>query len=199
MQCIAASDQSLLVRECDALGLFHSLQVDHLAGVTGMSPSRNSLLIRFDGRILAHAAVEEWVVRRSSGETVVRLTGRVVEIPTLYNGPDLEPVAARLGLSTRAVVEFHSSCEYVAWFLGFMPGFAYLGDVPEEIRAPRVPTPRKRVPPGSVGVAGAQTGIYPVESPGGWNLIGSTDAVLFDRANGKSLIEPGDRVRFIPL
>jgi KipI family sensor histidine kinase inhibitor len=156
------------------------------------------LLIRFDGRILEHAAVEEWVVRRSA-YAGFQLTGRLVEIPTLYNGPDLVAVACHCGLSTRDVVDVHSSCEYVAWFLGFMPGFAYLGDVPEEIRAPRLATPRKGVPPGSVGVAGAQTGIYPVESPGGWNLIGSTNVVLFDRSNGKSLIEPGDRVRFIPV
>lgn len=198
MRCIAASDQSLLVRDCDALGLFHCLQVNRLPGVSGMSPSRNSVLIRFDGRMVAHADVEEWVVRRCA-EAFVGLTGRLVEIPTLYKGPDLESVASLCGLSTSAVVEFHSGCEYVAWFLGFMPGFAYLGDVPEAIRAPRLSTPRKSVPPGSVGVAGAQTGIYSVESPGGWNLIGLTEVVLFDRAKGKSLIEPGDRVRFVPL
>lgn len=198
MRCIPASDQSLLVRDCDALGLFHALQRHLLPGVTGISPSRHSVLIRFDGRFLEHGAVEEWLRGCEVGPGDW-FTGRVVEIPTLYKGPDLELVAERCGLSTSDVVEIHSSCEYVAWFLGFMPGFAYLGDVPKAIAVPRLATPRSSVPPGSVGVAGTQTGIYPVASPGGWNLIGSTEVVLFDRSRGRSLIEPGDRVRFVPL
>lgn len=198
MRCIAASDQSLLVRDCDALGVFHWLQRNPLSGVTGMSPSRTAVLIRFDARLLDHRAVEGWVTG-CSADVGDRLTGRLVEIPTLYIGPDLAWVAEQSGLSTRDVVDIHSGCDYVAWFLGFMPGFAYLGDVPEQIAVPRRATPRNLVTPGSVGIGGSHTGIYPVACSGGWNLIGSTDLVLFDRASRKSLIEPGDRVRFIPL
>lgn len=198
MRFIPASDQSLLVRDCDALGLFHWLQRNPLLGVTGMSPSRSAVLIRFDARLLAHRTVEDWVAS-CSPDAGDRLTGRLVEVLTLYKGPDLAWVADQSGLSTSEVVDIHSGCEYVAWFLGFMPGFAYLGDVPERIAVPRRSTPRSLVPPGSVGIGGSHTGIYPVACPGGWNLIGSTEVALFDRASGKSLIEPGDRVQFIPL
>jgi len=124
--------------------------------------------------------------------------GRLVEIPTIYDGEDLEDVAALRGITTKEVVDIHSGCEYLAWFLGFVPGFAYLGEVPDWIAAPRRAVPRKIVPTGSVGIAGKQTGVYPRSTPGGWNLIGRTSLQMFDPVLGKSVIEPGDRVRFVP-
>lgn len=121
-------------------------------------------------------------------------------IPVVYDGPDLADVAARTGLSTAEVIRRHSSRTYQAYFLGFMPGFAYLGPIDEALVLPRRAEPRRRVPAGSVAIAGAQTGIYPLETPGGWHLLGRTDVTLFDPARQPpSLIAAGDLVRFEPV
>ena len=126
----------------------------------------------------------------------------VVEIPVRYggqDGPDLEEVARLHGLRPRDVVELHAARTYNVFFLGFAPGFAYLGTLPEEIVTPRLPRPRERVPAGSVGIAGEQTGIYPFSMPGGWRLIGRTKRVMWDAGREPpALLAPGDRVRFVP-
>ena len=154
-------------------------------------------MIRFDPLRCRHGDVESWI--QLVGDSGPVAEGKLVKILTLYIGIDLEELASARGLSTSEVVDLHSRRDYDAWFLGFVPGFAYLGEVDERIAAPRRSVPRTAVPAGSVGVAGRQTGVYPRSTPGGWNLIGRTDAVLFDVSSGKSLIEPGDRVRFVPL
>jgi len=124
----------------------------------------------------------------------------VIEIPVCYGGecgPDLEHVAAVHDMSPEAVIELHESGEYEVWMLGFAPGFAYLGGLPERIATPRRATPRVKVPAGSVGIAGAQTGVYPFDSPGGWQLIGRTPLRMFDPTRSPpALLGPGDRVRF---
>jgi KipI family sensor histidine kinase inhibitor len=126
--------------------------------------------------------------------------GRVHVIPVVYDGPDLADVAARTGLSTTELIRRHASPTYHAYFLGFLPGFAYLGPVDDALVLPRRPEPRRRVPPGSVAIAGAQTGIYPLETPGGWHLLGRTEVTLFDPSREQpSLIAAGDRVRFEPV
>ncbi|MCI0346705.1 MAG: 5-oxoprolinase subunit PxpB [Chloroflexi bacterium] len=125
-----------------------------------------------------------------------------VEIPTRYggeDGPDLAALASARGLSEREVIDLHASLDYEVLFLGFAPGFAYLGDVPEAIAMPRLATPRTRVPAGSVAIAGRQTAIYPFDSPGGWQLIGRTDVRLWDvERNPPALLTPGVLVRFVP-
>jgi inhibitor of KinA len=124
--------------------------------------------------------------------------GRLVEIPVRYDGPDLAEVARLSRIPGEELVVLHSDREYRAYFLGFLPGFAYLGELDPRIVAPRLAEPRTRVPPGAVAVAGRQTGIYPFASPGGWRLIGTTDVVLFDPGRDPtSLIQTGDRVRFV--
>ena len=127
---------------------------------------------------------------------------RYIEIPVVYGtaaGPDLGEVARHAGLSEKQVVELHSSIDYVVWFLGFQPGFPYLGGLPEQLATPRRDEPRLQVPAGSVGIGGAQTGIYPLATPGGWQLIGHTPLPLFDPdRNEPVLLRPGDTVRFIP-
>lgn len=127
---------------------------------------------------------------------------RAIEIPVLYGGdagPDLGRVAEHCRMSEKQVVELHASVEYVVWFIGFQPGFPYLGGLPEALATPRRAEPRVRVAAGSVGIGGAQTGIYPLETPGGWNLIGRTDLALFNpRLAEPSLLRPGDTLRFIP-
>lgn len=124
--------------------------------------------------------------------------GRRIEIPVSYDGPDLADVARRTGLSVSEVIERHTAVEYEVALLGFVPGFGYLGPLDPRLVLPRRETPRARVPAGSVAIAGAQTGIYPAETPGGWHLIGRTTARMFDPARDPpSLLAVGDRVTFV--
>jgi KipI family sensor histidine kinase inhibitor len=121
-------------------------------------------------------------------------------IPTRYDGPDLDSVAERVQMSRAAVILAHSSREYHVLAIGFLPGWGYLGPLDPALSLPRRTTPRTRVPAGSVAIAGAQTGVYPRVTPGGWHLIGSTDVVLFDpQRDPPSLLRAGDRVRFSPV
>jgi KipI family sensor histidine kinase inhibitor len=126
-----------------------------------------------------------------------------IEIPVRYggaDGPDLVALAKHTGLSVDEVVKRHTQAEYVVFFLGFQPGFAYLGGLDPALAMPRRAEPRIEVPAGSVGIGGAQTGIYPAASPGGWQLLGRTELKLFDPArNPPTLMQPGDRVRFTAL
>jgi inhibitor of KinA len=127
----------------------------------------------------------------------------LVEIPVCYGGeygPDLEEVAELHGMTVERAIELHVSATYTVYFLGFVPGFAYLGELPKELATPRLPTPRKIVPPGSVGIASNQTGVYPVATPGGWRLLGRTPAVMFQPERSEmSLLSIGDRVRFVAI
>ena len=129
--------------------------------------------------------------------------GRLVEIPVRYggvDGPDLDEVARLHDRRPEDVVELHAGAEYTAFFLGFAPGFAYLGPVPASIATPRLDVPRPRVPAGSVAIGGNQTAVYTTETPGGWRLIGRTDLRPWDLTRDPpSLILPGDRVRFVPV
>jgi KipI family sensor histidine kinase inhibitor len=158
--------------------------------VLTFDPARITLV---DARTAALALAAE--PRRPLGA----VAGRLVEIPTIYDGPDLASAAARSGMTPAQLVAAHAGREYHAFFLGFMPGLAYCGLLDPRIDVPRLPVPRARVPAGSVGIANGQTIVYPFESPGGWNLIGRTDRVMFDPARDRaSLIAAGDRVRFVP-
>ena len=124
--------------------------------------------------------------------------GRLVELPVVYDGEDLEEVARLTGLSRAEVVRRHTVPEYLVAFLGFAPGFPYLVGLDPALHVPRRATPRTSVPAGSVGLAGDQTGVYPRATPGGWQLLGRTDAVLFDAAREPpALLAPGDRLRFV--
>jgi inhibitor of KinA len=128
---------------------------------------------------------------------------RTIEIPVCYGGdfgPDLEYVAEHNGLTVDEVIQIHSGAEYLVYMIGFAPGFPYLGGLSERIQAPRRSTPRLRIPAGSVGIAGMQTGVYPIETPGGWQLIGRTPVPLFrPNDSSPSLLQAGDIVRFRPI
>lgn len=134
---------------------------------------------------------------------VERPVARVVEIPVRYggeDGPDLDAVAEWAGCSPDEVIARHASREYRVYMLGFVGGFAYLGSVDPSIAAPRHRTPRERVPVGSVGIAGAQTGVYPLTTPGGWQIVGRTGVQMFDVARTPpNLLQPGNLVRFVPV
>jgi KipI family sensor histidine kinase inhibitor len=129
------------------------------------------------------------------------IEGRTIEIPVAYggeHGPDLADVAAHTGFTPAEVVRRHAAGEYVVYLLGFLPGFAFMGGLPPELATPRRAEPRVAVPARSVGIGGAQTGVYPLVSPGGWQLIGRTPLQMFDPAAAEpTLLRPGDRVRFV--
>ncbi len=209
----SASDQSLLVYfgqeiTLDAhqhvIRLLRLLELEPVAGIRNLHPAYCSLLIKFDALKLRHAELE--AILRSYLDRLedVRLPEpRQLEIPVCYGGeygPDLNDVSAMHGMTPTQAIELHASATYLVYFLGFVPGFAYLGEVPEALATPRLATPRRRVPPGSVGIAGSQTGVYPFATPGGWRLLGRTPLSMFrpDR-NAMSLLSIGDRVRFMPI
>ena len=208
-----ASDQSLLVFfEQKTLLEAHRriraflqlLAMEPVTGVRNLHPAYSSVLIDFDALRFAPAELEK-VLRRyvSRLDDVCLRDPKEFEIPTCYGGeygPDLNEVARLHGILPDQAIQLHSSVAYTVYFLGFVPGFAYLGELPELLRTPRFASPRSTTPAGSVGIADNQTGIYPFASPGGWRLIGRTPLAVFrpDREN-MSLLSVGDIVRFIPI
>jgi inhibitor of KinA len=217
----AASDQSLLVY-FDSAGsqpkpsqlskavheqvrrLVRLLEIEPPEGLRNVHPGYASVLLNFDALRLRHERLEEILGRYLERmEKVALPEPRQVEIPVCYGeefGPDLQAVAELRGLTTQRVIELHAGREYLVYFLGFVPGFAYLGELASELVTPRLPAPRKSVPPGSVGIAKNQTGVYPVVTPGGWRLLGRTPLKMFQPERQEmSLLAIGDRVRFVPI
>ena len=213
MKVRAASDQAILAYLGDEIGqsahervlkLLRLLQQDPPRWIRNVQPAYCSLLVNFDISLADHVEVEE-TIRSYEQRTEKQRAPKIstVEIPVCYGGefgPDLDEVAAVHGLKPAQVIEVHSSETYHAYFLGFAPGFAYLGDLPAAIATPRLSSPRKRVPAGSVGIAGRQTAVYPMATPGAWRLLGRTPLRMF-RADRKmlGLISIGDQVRFRPI
>jgi len=208
-----ASDQSLLIHFGHQITLeahervrrlLRLLALEPLAGIRNLHPSYCSVLVKFDPLEWRHQDLElrlsEYLARLRD---VTLPAPRQVEIPVCYGdtyGPDLNDVAAIHGMTPEQVITLHSSVLYVVYFLGFVPGFAYLGELPPALVTSRLPTPRRSVPPGSVGIAGSQTGVYPFATPAGWRLLGRTPVSVFqpDRAE-LSLLSIGDHVRFKPI
>ncbi len=208
-----ASDRSLLVSFGEQITLESHLHVTRLlrwlelepiAGIRNLHPAYCSLLVTFDALKLTHDELEAVLCGYLDRlEDLPLPDPRQVEIPVCYGGelgPDLNEVANLHGITPAQVIELHSSTTYVVYFLGFVPGFAYLGELPEMLATPRLPAPRRSVPPGSVGIAGNQTGVYPFATPGGWRLIGRTPVSMFKPNRSEmSLLAIGDRVRFTPI
>jgi len=166
-------------------------------------PAYTSALVRFDPLRLAPAEAEKFAAELLARGEFTTIAGnrppRVNQVPTTYDGPDLAETAERSHLSVEQLVALHAGREYTAYFLGFLPGFAYCGRLDPRIVAPRLERPRERVPAGSVAVADGQTAVYPLASPGGWRLIGRTDLVMFDADAAEPVrIRAGDRLRFVP-
>jgi len=204
----AAGDRALLVtlgRSIDpellgqVLALDHALQDRRPRGLINTVPSYASLLCHFDPDITDAAHLEAGI-RRLEGQLEGSVPfGAVVDVPTRYDGPDLADVALQANLTPAGVAAAHAGREYLVYCVGFAPGFTYCGALPDQLAVPRMASPRLRVSAGSIGIAGRQTGIYAVESPGGWNLIGRTALRLFDpAADPPARFKPGDRLRFIP-
>lgn len=164
-------------------------------------PSYTTLMVHYDLLALNPTQARELIDQALTDlQPQAQGSGQCHVLPVWYDlsvGPELTLLAQRSGLAVSEVIRHHSQHQYQVFALGFAPGFAFMGLVEEQLAAPRLNTPRKRVAPGSVGIAERQTAAYPVESPGGWNLIGRTPAKLFDRErDGYSLMQPGDSVRF---
>jgi KipI family sensor histidine kinase inhibitor len=173
-------------------------------GVRDIAPGYSTLGIHYDPLQTDLAALEQAIEQEFAGlASLDTIADRaVIEIPVDYGGaygPDLDAVATFAGCSVEEVIKRHSRRTYRVYMLGFVPGFAYMGRVDPSLAAPRHRVPRERVPAGSVGIAGLQTGVYPVESPGGWQLIGHTTTMMFDANRDQpSLLSAGDLVRFVP-
>jgi UPF0271 protein len=175
----------------DAAGLLELLRAQ--PGVIDAVVTESHAMVTFDP---ARPPDAPWLVEDSAPRAIQSGSGREHVLRARYDGPDLAEIAARVSLSPRDVVRAHTRGPYVVRFLGFLPGFAYLGPIAPELVVPRRTTPRTRVEAGSVGLAGAYTGVYPCASPGGWNLLGHVvDFTSFDVARGARLAL-GDRVRF---
>jgi 5-oxoprolinase (ATP-hydrolysing) subunit B len=172
----------------------------HWPHVVEVVPGMNNLTIVFDPLAADSATLAGGLATAWESAESAATAGRLVEIPVHYggeSGPDLADVARHTGLDAEELARRHAAGEYVVFFLGFQPGFAYLGGLDPALHTPRRAVPRIEVPAGSVAIGGAQTGIYPAASPGGWHLIGRTAMTLFDpAATPPTLLQPGDRVRF---
>ncbi len=210
MQIVPLSDSSVLLRLGESIApainrrvhlLAAALSLHPLPGLRETVPGYASLTLHYDPLALTYAQVCEWLESRLNlvAETA-SLPSKMVEVPVAYDGPDLDFVSTYCRLTVDEVIRLHAGTVYTVYMIGFTPGFPYLGILPEALRVPRMETPRPKVPAGSVALAGVQTGIYPVESPGGWRLIGRAPLSLFDpQREPPFLFAPGDEVRFIPL
>ncbi|PYU27653.1 MAG: hypothetical protein DMG32_05835 [Acidobacteria bacterium] len=209
----AASDQSLLVSfgqqitlesHRRVLKLLRLLQSKPIDEIRNLHPAYCSLLIKFDPLRLDHSELQSRLVPYLARlEHAPLPKPRQIEIPVCYGGefgPDLDDVAAMHGIAPTQAILLHSSPIYIVCFLGFAPGFAYLGGLPKALASPRLETPRAKVPQGSVGIGGNQTAVYPFATPGGWRLIGRTPMAMFRRnQRPMNLLQIGDRVRFRPI
>ena len=210
---LPSGDQALVVELGDSIdpdcnrkvhNLLHAIEEQEVAGVVDLIPTYRSLMVQYDPMEITYADLQYSLTQIERGLDEGHLMKpRTVEIPTLYSGepaPDLEFVAQNAGISTEEAIAIHSGTDYLVYMMGFTPGFPYLGGLSEKLVTPRLTTPRTTIPAGSVGIAESQTGVYPVESPGGWRIIGRTPIKLFDPTREPpSSLAAGDYVRFVPI
>lgn len=210
---VALGDSAILIHLGDEIDLATNQQVHALADQIEMSsingiietvPAYATLLVHYDPLILSFTQIKDHLrAKLSQAEETISRQPRRVEIPVRYGGEhgiDLEAVASHLHLGVEEVIRIHSEKIYTVFMMGFAPGYPYMGKLDDALVLPRLETPRARVPAGTVAIAGSQTGIYSVESPGGWNLIGWTPLKLFDpKSDSPFLFAPGDEVKFVPV
>jgi KipI family sensor histidine kinase inhibitor len=209
---LAAGDTALVVEFADnvdravsdrVIGLADAVEARAIPGVVELVPTFRSLMVHYDPLRISYGDLEAAIAPLLDGIGAVNHRERLFTLPVSYGGafgPDLEEVAERTGMSPAEVVRLHTSVTYHVYTIGFLPGYSYMGDGPAELSLPRRETPRLRVPMGSVSIAFRQVGIYSLESPGGWNLLGRTPVRLFDTRRAKPvLLTPGDKVRLEPI
>ena len=213
IRILTAGDSSILIDFGKELSLEINRKISytiplmkeqHIEGVVDMIPAFCSLLINYDPRVISYDEIRERMqalvkVEVKAGET----RKRIFEIPVCYGGeygPDIANIAEHAGLTEEEVIRIHSSKDYLIYMLGFLPGFTYLGGLDERLHTPRLANPRIRISAGSVGIGGSQTGIYPLDSPGGWQLMGMTPVKTYDPDREVPiLVEAGDYIRFVPV
>ncbi|KWZ39956.1 allophanate hydrolase [Burkholderia savannae] len=202
MRFLPVTSDALLVELADldqTLALLASLQSDPLHGVAELVPAARSILVRFRPLATSATALVQAIAARDLSQRVER-SSTLIEIPVRYNGEDLAEVARLLGITPEEVVRRHTGSEYTVAFTGFAPGFAYLSGGHPSFNVPRRSTPRTQIPAGAVGLAGIFSGVYPRASPGGWQIIGATPAVMWDMGRAQPpLLQPGYRVRFVDI
>lgn len=202
--------QSTIVLECEAVSISVQRRLWALAHaarswthIGEAVVGAGNLTLVFDRRAVGYEEVRSELKAAWKDARVGTVSERTIEVPVRYggeDGPDLQDVARAGGLSDDDLITVHAGGEYVVAFVGFLPGFAYLEGLDERLRRPRRAQPRARVAAGSVGIAGAQCGVYPFDSPGGWHIIGRTAQRMFDpNREPAALLQPGDRVRFVPV
>ncbi len=208
-----AGDMALVAELGDAISpainrrvrsLTDALEEYGVPGVFDFLPTYRSVLVYFDPLVATSGEVQDGIERLlQRAQSTDTSTRNVVHLPTLYGGdlgPDIAFVAQHSGIDEQEVIRMHSGTDYLVYMMGFSPGFAYLGGLDERLATPRLQSPRTEIPPGAVGIAETQTGVYPVASPGGWQLIGRTPVRLFDPARERPvLLNAGDYVRFVPI
>ncbi|MBQ6376485.1 MAG: 5-oxoprolinase subunit PxpB [Lachnospiraceae bacterium] len=180
------------------------LKNQHIEGIVDLIPSYCALLINYNPQVIRYAEIRERVERILSMDAMAGESARkIVEIPVCYGGeygPDLQTIADHAGLTAEEVIEIHTSRDYLIYMLGFLPGFCYLGGLDERIHTPRLANPRIRIREGSVGIGGSATGIYPMDSPGGWQLMGMTPVKTYDPSKDVPiLLNAGEYIRFIRI
>jgi len=200
---LPAGDRALLVELPhldDVLALYDALDGARPVGVVDLVPASRTIGVTVDPAVLPLSVADSWLANTEPAAPAVAADQRAVELRVRYDGPDLADVGALLGLSPAEVVSLHTGSVWRVAFSGFAPGFGYLVTDHDRLVVPRRATPRASVPAGAVGLAGEFSGVYPRSSPGGWQLIGSTDAVLWDAADeAPALLSPGTVVRFVEV
>ncbi len=213
LKYIPSGDSAFIIKAGDEISeevnqtvrkLLKRLEEENFSGITDFIPSYNELMVCYDPALLDYKQLLEVSKKCASDLGAMTLPDAdIVHVPVLYGGeagPDLHYVAAYNGLAEEDVISIHSSANCLVYMLGFTPGFCYLGGMDKRIATPRQETPRLKIPAGSVGIAGEQTGIYPLESPGGWQLIGRTPLRLFSPdMHPEFLFNAGDYIRFYPV
>lgn len=184
--------------------LVRLMKAQQIEGVVDMIPSFCALLINYDPRVVSYGKMKKRLEKLLKLEVETRATAaKIYEIPVCYGseyGPDLDNISSHAGLRKEEVIRIHSSRDYLIYMLGFLPGFSYLGGLDERIHTPRLANPRVKIRAGSVGIGSSQTGIYPLDSPGGWQLLGMTPVKTYDPVREVPILfEAGDYVRFVPI
>ena len=210
---LTAGDSSLLIQfgqeispeiNAQITAFVHLMREQHLEGVTDVIPAFTSLLINYDPRVIDYRKLKRRLEKLLKLEVSKKASSsRIFEIPVCYGGeygPDLENIAKHANLTTQEVITIHSSSDYLIYMLGFLPGFSYLGGLDSKLHTPRLSSPRTKIPAGSVGIGGEQTGVYPLDSPGGWQLIGRTPVRPYDPNREPAILySAGEYIRFSPV
>lgn len=189
----------------EVVAVLQALSAASIPGILELVPSYTAVCVHYDPLLLPYEQLLESLRKMTMDVRHEQINDKpVVKIPVCYGGeygPDLAFVAEHNGLTPEEVVRRHSQGTYLVYMLGFLPGFAYMGGMDESIACPRLTSPRTKIPAGSVGIAGSQTGIYPLASPGGWQLIGRTPVKMFamDGEQAQFALSAGDRVQFVPI